>query len=238
MIFMSELKQKVEKAAGSYEKLYVNFDYQLANYGFQTLKPFFRGKLGLELGPASGFMTKFLVNEFETLHIVEGSLELLNQIPYYPNVTKHHSYFEDYQTSLKYDTIIMSHVLEHISNPALVLGKIYNWLASDGVFIVAVPNAKSIHRLVAVQMGLLNNEYELNERDHHFGHYRVYDQEILKDQISSAGFKIVDTGGYFLKPLTNNQIENNWTQEMIEGFYRAGKYFQDHCAEIFVVCKI
>jgi SAM-dependent methyltransferase len=234
---MSDLKQKVEQAAGSYNKLYVKFDYQLAHFGFRSIKPFFKGKLGLELGPASGFMTKYLVNEFEALHLVEGSSELLDQIPNYDNVTKVHSYFEDYDSKMKYDTIIMSHVLEHIENPALVLKKIYSWLADDGVFIVAVPNAKSIHRIVAVQMGLLKNEYELNERDHHFGHYRVYDLAILKEQIKASGFSIVESGGYFLKPLTNVQIENTWTQEMIEGFYDAGKYFQDNCAEIYVVCK-
>lgn len=234
---MSDLKQKVEHAAGSYDKLYVKFDYQLAHYGFLSLKPFFKGKIGLELGPASGFMTRYLVNEFDTLHLVEGSLELLNQIPEYPNLKKTHSYFEEYDSKIKYDTIIMSHVLEHIENPSLVLGKIRSWLSEDGVFIVAVPNAKSIHRIVAVQMGLLRSEYELNERDHSFGHYRVYDLDILKKQITDAGFQIVESGGYFLKPLSNVQIENNWNAEMIEGFYKAGKYFPENCAEIFVVCK-
>ncbi len=234
---MNELKQKVEQAAGSYKKLYVKFDYQLAHYGFLTIKPFFKGKLGLELGPASGFMTKYLVNEFENLHLVEGSLELLEQIPNYNNVAKFHSYFEEFDAKVKYDTIIMSHVLEHIENPTLVLKRILSWLADDGVFIVAVPNAKSIHRIVAVQMGLLKNEYELNERDHQFGHYRVYDLEMLKEQMVSAGFGVVQSGGYFLKPLANVQIESSWTQEMIQGFYDAGKFFPDNCAEIFVVGK-
>ncbi|MBK8521168.1 MAG: class I SAM-dependent methyltransferase [Chitinophagaceae bacterium] len=106
--------------------------------------------------------------------------------------------FEEFETSRKYDTIIMSHVLEHIENPALVLKKIYNWLADDGVFLVSVPNAKSIHRMVAVQMGLLKSEYELNARDNELGHFRVYDMNILKAQMKDAGFKIQESGGYFL----------------------------------------
>jgi hypothetical protein len=131
----------------------------------------------------------------------------------------------------------MSHVLEHIKDTALVLGKIYNWLQDDGVFLVSVPNAKSIHRLVAVQMGLLNSEYELNDRDHELGHYRVYDLELLKEDVIKAGFKVIESGGYFFKPVTNGQIENNWTPDMIEGFYKVGNLFQENCAEIYVVCK-
>lgn len=234
---MTDLKKRVQDSANFYDESILNFDYQLANYNFASLKPFFKGKLALELGPASGYMTKSLVNEFETLHIVEGSEELLNQIPEYKNVTKYNSLFEDFNTTEKYDSIIMSHVLEHIENPVLLLQKIHGWLADDGVFLVSVPNAKSIHRMVAVQMGLLKTEYELNSRDHELGHFRVYDMEILKAHMIDAGFNVQESGGIFLKPLSNAQIDKNWTPEMIDGFYKVGKYFQEYCAEIFVVCS-
>src|SRR5260221_14144841 len=109
---MSKARQKVEEAAAFYNQSILNFDYQLAEFNFLSLKPFFKGSLGLELGPASGYMTKLLVNEFNSLHIVEGAENLLDQIPEYPNVTKFHSLFEEFETTDKYDTIIMSHVLE------------------------------------------------------------------------------------------------------------------------------
>jgi 2-polyprenyl-3-methyl-5-hydroxy-6-metoxy-1,4-benzoquinol methylase len=130
----------------------------------------------------------------------------------------------------------MSHVLEHISDPVYILRKIIGWLKPGAVLLVSVPNAKSIHRLVAVQMGLLSSEYELNSRDLELGHYRVYDKKQLLEHAKEAGFSILESGGYFLKPVSNGQIENNWNQEMIDGFYKVGKYFQDNCAEIFVVC--
>ena len=233
---MSDLKKRVDDSANFYKDTILNFDYQLANFNFASLKPFFKGRMALELGPASGYMTKLLVNEFETLHLLEGSESLLKEIPDYPNVTKYHSLFEDFETTQKYDSIIMSHVLEHIENPVLVLKKIHDWLKNDGVFLISVPNAKSIHRLVAVQMGMLTSEYELNSRDHELGHFRVYDMETLKAHMTEAGFKIQETGGIFLKPVSNGQIESNWTPEMIDGFYKAGKYFAEYCAEIFVVC--
>ena len=233
---MEELSQKVNEAANFYTSSLLNFDYQLADFSFQTLKPFFKGQLGLELGPASGYMTKSLVNHFEILHLVEGSRKLLDTIPNYPNIVKHHTLFEYFETNLIFDTIIMSHVLEHIADPVLILKKIYNWLKPGGVLLLSVPNAKSIHRMVAVQMGLLASEYELNQRDLELGHYRVYDTLILKEHINATELKILESGGYFLKPVSNGQIESNWNQEMINGFYKVGKYFQDNCAEIFVVC--
>lgn len=234
---MNNLQQKVQDSAGFYGNSFLGFDYRLAEFNFLSLKPFFKGNSALELGPASGYMTKFLVNEFEKLHIVEGAKSLLDQIPEYPNVRKFHSYFEEFKTDEKYSTVIMSHVLEHIQDPVLVLKRIYNWLEDDGVFLVSVPNAKSIHRMVAVEMGLLSSVYELNERDEELGHYRVYDLNILKSHLTEAGFNLVESGGVFLKPVSNGQIENSWSPEMIEGFYKAGRLFPEHCAEIFVVCS-
>jgi 2-polyprenyl-3-methyl-5-hydroxy-6-metoxy-1,4-benzoquinol methylase len=233
---MDPLKDKVVQSASFYEKSFLNFDYQLADLNFRTLKPFFKGKKALELGPASGYMTKLLVKEFDAIHLVEGSESLLQQIPHYPNTQKFCSYFEEYETTEQYDTIVMSHVLEHIKDPVLVLRKIYSWLHDDGVFLISVPNAKSIHRIVAVEMGLLKSVHELNSRDHELGHYRVYDMDMLKSHVTEAGFKIRETGGIFLKPVSNGQIEQHWTAEMIEGFYKAGKYFHENCAEIFIAC--
>lgn len=234
---MSDIKKKVEDSSNFYRESILSFDYQLAKFHFASLKPFLKGEIALELGPASGYMTKLLVEEFKTLHLLEGSDSLLNEIPNYLNVTKYHSLFEDFETTQKYDSIIMSHVLEHIETPNLVLKKIYNWLADDGIFLVSVPNAKSIHRLVAVEMGMLTNEYELNSRDHELGHYRVYDMNTLSADMIEAGFKIIQKGGVFFKPVSNGQIENTWTPEMIEGFYKIGKYFQENCSDLFMICS-
>lgn len=233
---MNDLERKVIESSDFYRDSILKFDYQLANYGFQTLRPFFKGNMALELGPATGYMTKLLVDEFETLHLIEGSQALLNEIPDYPNVVKKCSFFENYETEIVYDTIIMSHVLEHIKDPVVILKKIFNWLKADGNFLVAVPNAKSMHRLAAVEMGMLKNEFELNARDTELGHYRVYDTDSLRSDLLEAGFQITHNGGYFLKPLSNSQIEKNWTEEMIDGFFNLGKKFPEYCAEIYFVC--
>jgi 2-polyprenyl-3-methyl-5-hydroxy-6-metoxy-1,4-benzoquinol methylase len=232
---MKDFKNKIKESAEFYNNSFLNFDFKLTEFNYLSLKPFFKGDLALELGPAIGQMTKYLVNDFKTIHLVEGAKDLLDQIPNYENIIKHHSYFEEFETDLKFDTIIMSHVLEHIEKPIEVLKHISRMLSDKGVFIISVPNAKSFHRLAAVEMGILKNEYELNERDHELGHYRVYDITQLKKDVVESDLKVLDEGGVFFKPLSNGQIETNWNETMIDGFYKLGNRFPEYCAEIYVV---
>ena len=73
---MSEIEKIVERSAEFYNTSFLQFDYTLADFAYQTLQPYFKGRLGLELGPSSGYMTKSLIKEFEILHLVEGSENL------------------------------------------------------------------------------------------------------------------------------------------------------------------
>jgi general stress protein 26 len=41
----------------------------------------------------------------------------------------------------------------------------------------------------------------------------------------------------YLKPLSASQIEQDWSDQMIEGFYELGKDFPDLAAEIFAICR-
>lgn len=49
------------------------------------------------MGPALGQMTKYLIEDFKELHVIEGSNELLSQIPEYPNIFKYNCYFEEFK---------------------------------------------------------------------------------------------------------------------------------------------
>ncbi|MCZ8353218.1 MAG: class I SAM-dependent methyltransferase [Cyclobacteriaceae bacterium] len=232
-----DLQKRVDESSAFYANSFLSLDYKLADYAYDTLKQFFTGTDALEIGPASGYMTKHLINDFKSLDVLEGSETLLKAIPPYNNVRKFHSLIENFESDKEYDTIIMSHVLEHIEEPIKNLGRIKSWLKEKGRLLIAVPNALSLHRMAAVEMGLLKNEYQLNERDLQLGHFRVYDLETLSTHLREAGFKITNKGGYFLKPLSNNQIEKNWDDKMIHAFYLLGNKFPTHCAEIYIVAE-
>lgn len=102
---------------------------------------------------------------------------------------------------------------------------------------LGVPIGHSIHRLVAVKMGLLNDPCQLNSRDHALGHRRVYTPQTFRADIEKSGLKVQESGGVYFKPLSNRQIQENWSEEMIRGFYELGKDFPEFAAEIYVVCN-
>lgn len=229
-------QQRVESLSDWYLKEQLDFDKRLIGFRYKTIKPKLVGPRGLELGPAEGEMTQFLINDFEQLTIVEGSAELLAQIPQRPNLVKVHALFEEFKPEHPFDSIILEHVLEHVDNPVGLLSRVKNWLSSNGRLFLGVPNGNSIHRLVAVKMGLLGNPCQLNSRDHALGHRRVYTPETFRADIEKSGLKVLEMGGVFFKPLANGQIQEHWTEEMIQGFYELGKDFPENAAEIYAVC--
>lgn len=220
-----------------YVKQQLDFDRRLIGFRYETIKPFCKGPYGLELGPAEGCMTQLLLDDFEELTVVEGAGDLLSLIPNSPRLIKVHSLFEEYQPPRQFNTIILDHILEHVDDPVDLLRKAREWLAPSGRLLAGVPNGLSIHRLVAVKMGLLDDPCQLNQRDHFVGHRRVYTLETFRKDLETAGLEVVEIGGVFFKPVSNQQIEDHWTEEMILGFYKLGKDFPENAAELYAVCQ-
>jgi hypothetical protein len=111
------------------------------------------------------------------------------------------------------------------------------WLAPGGRSITAVPNARSLHRQAAVLMGLLGVETELNDTDRRIGHRRVYTPETFRADFYRAGLSVDVFGGYWLKTLSNQQIQDSWTEDMIAAFLQLGERYPDVAAEIYVVAS-
>lgn len=233
---MSQEQERLEGIASWYLRQQLDFDRRMISYRYDALRPYLRGPAGLELGSAEGEMTRLLISHFESLVVVDAAGDLIGRIPDTPGLTKVQSLFETFETDLRFDTIVMEHVLEHVAAPIALLVRARNWLKADGRILIGVPNANSIHRLVAVKMGLLGAADELNARDLQVGHRRVYSPATLRREIESAGLRIIDRGGVFFKPVSNKQMEDNWTEEMIEGFSKLGRDFPDHAAEIYAIC--
>ena len=193
----------------------------------------------LELGPAEGAMTSILARQTDDLTVVEGAghfCHLLRQN--YPAVKIEEALFEDFQPKRSYDAIVMGHVLEHVVDPVAILKKAAEWLSPGGKILAAVPNARSVHREAAVLMGLIPSIYHLNESDLHHGHRRVLDSQSFRKIFEDAGLTIELLGGYWLKPLSNAQIESSWTPQMLQAFMKLGEKHPEIAAEIYVVAAI
>lgn len=192
----------------------------------------------LEIGPSLGIMTEKLQNITQNYFICEGSSYFAKKLEEkYPNITVYNCLIEELHEEKKYDLILLGHVLEHVDNPIEVLKQIKKLLKEDGKLITIVPNSNSLHRQAAVIMGILNDQKELNETDIFHGHRRVYDLEMLKNDFRESNYEIEEFGGYWLKPLSNKQLSEQWTPEMLEAYFKLGEKYPEISAEIYIIAK-
>ena len=208
------------------------------DYCFRILERHLKGDSVLEMGPAEGVMTELLATTGKSVTIVEGSAlfcESLRQR--LPGIRVVHALFEEFEAEGRFDTIVMGHVLEHVSDPVDLLRRTRDWLKPGGRIFAAVPNARSLHRQAAVIMGLLPQEDALNEADLHHGHRRVFNPESFRAAFTQAGLQVDVFGGYWLKPLANSQIESHWTSTMVDAFMQMGERYPDIAGEIYVLAS-
>ena len=206
-------------------------------YSFKVAERHLVGDSILEMGPAEGVMTELLAATGKRLTLVEGSGLFCDALRRrFPQANTVHALFEEFQSNELFDNIILGHVLEHVEDPVDILSRAKRWLKPGmGRIFGAVPNARSLHRQAAVIMGLLPQEDALNELDIHHGHRRVFNPESFRNTFSQAGLKIEIFGGYWMKPLSNAQIEASWTPEMVEAFMALGERYPDIAGEIYIV---
>ncbi len=196
-----------------------------------------QGKL-LELGPAEGVMTDLLAPHFEQMTLVDGSKQFCESLQSrYPKATVVNALFEEFSTADRFDTIVLGHVLEHVEDPVQILSIARACLSPGGVICAAVPNSRSLHRQAAVLMDLLPVESALNDSDRHHGHRRVYTPESFRHDFREAGLKIKVFGGYWIKPLSNSQLEAQWTAPMLDAFMELGERYPDIAAEVYVIAE-
>ena len=192
----------------------------------------------LEMGPAEGVMTDLLAPHFDRMTLVDGSEQFCKSLQErFPKATVVHSLFEEFSTTESFDTIVLGHVLEHVDNTVELLSIARKLLRPGGVICAAVPNSRSLHRQGAVLMGLLPYESSLNDTDRHHGHRRVYNPESLTRDFRDANLKVKVFGGYWIKPLSNGQLEAQWTAPMIDAFMQLGERYPDIAAEIYVIAE-
>jgi len=208
------------------------------NYSFEIANRYLTGSSILEMGPAEGVMTELLAKTDKQLTLLEGAGSFCEDLRYrFPQATVIHSLFEDYDPDHSFDSIILGHVLEHVSDPVRILKRTLKWINQNGRLFAAVPNSRSLHRQAAVIMGLLPGEDALNDMDIHHGHRRVFSPESFRNIFHKAGWNIDIFGGYWLKPESNGQIEASWSAEMLDAFMQLGERYPDIAGEIYVVAS-
>lgn len=149
-----------------------------------------KGKKVLELGCASGYITKILKErgcnvtgieldpalakkaEKFADKIIVGDLEQLNF---------------DSLLNEKYDVILIGDILEHLKNPLQVLKKLRTVLNNDGFIVCSIPNIA--HGSIRLQ--LLDGQFQYTETGLlDKTHLRFYTLNSILSMLNSAGFSI------------------------------------------------
>jgi SAM-dependent methyltransferase len=171
----------------------------------------------LEMGFGTGLMTRELLARGVPIEVVEGSpllVETARRRHEADGLVVHEALFETFVPEQPYDAVLALHVAEHVDDPIALLRLAREWLAPKGAIIVMVPNAESLHRRLAVRMGVQQRLDALSPRDRLVGHQRVYDLARLRADLTAAGFTPVEEFGYQLKVVPNAMM-SDWPENLL-----------------------
>tara|TARA_B100000676_G_scaffold30882_1_gene29032 strand:- start:149 stop:904 length:756 start_codon:yes stop_codon:yes gene_type:complete len=223
-----------------------NFDYDVMHpLIMKSFTPFFKDGNVLELGSFEGKFTIHLQRCFADITCIEASSDAIRTAKdsMSDSIEFIEGAFETVELKRSFDNIIMTHVLEHVENPSLVLSKIRTkWLAKGGRLFLACPNANAASRQIAVKMGIITHNEAVTPGEAQHGHYRTYNFETLEDIIKASSYRIVNKSGVFFKALANFQWDELLKREIVskeylEGCYLLGQEYPDLCSSIVFVCE-
>lgn len=223
-----------------------SFDFDVMHpFMLKSFEPFFREGNVLELGCFKGAFTKRLIPLFEDITCVEASDEAIEfaKKQLGDKVKFVNELFENVTLASKYDNIILTHVLEHLDDPILVLKRINDeWLSKNGRFFLVCPNANAPSRQIAVKMGLISHNSAVTPAEAEHGHKITYTLDTLARDVRAAGLNVVHRSGIFFKALANFQWDRLLqtdiiSTEYLEGCYQLGQQCPDLCSSIFFVCE-
>jgi 2-polyprenyl-3-methyl-5-hydroxy-6-metoxy-1,4-benzoquinol methylase len=211
----------------------------------KSFEPFFKSGNLLELGSFQGNFTKRILPYFNDVTCVEASGDAIEFArPKVGDKVKFiHGMFEEVFLPTKYDNIVLTHVLEHITDPVSVLRKINDeWLSDNGRFFLVCPNANAPSRQIAVKMGLISHNSAVTSAEKEHGHQITYTLDTLERDVKQAGLKVVHRSGIFFKALANFQWDRLLNTDIIskdylEGCYELGQQYPDLCSSIFLLCE-
>ena len=246
------MNKDIDQYWENYQDIY-SFEEILKEYREKKIIEFLKSKRPkniLEIG--CGFQPVFVKYiEFESYTIVEPGVKAYENAMKISEKNERvnciNNFFEKISQSLMdrtFDCILIPGVLHETENPDYFLYKIGKVMNKDTIVYVNVPNAMSLHRIIAKEMGIINDIFDKSKRNISLQQTKIFDKKILQEYIKRniPSAVIEECSSFFLKPFTHNQmmecLESRIINEsIIEGLYKSTDVLKDYGCELACVFK-
>jgi 2-polyprenyl-3-methyl-5-hydroxy-6-metoxy-1,4-benzoquinol methylase len=211
------------------------FNKVLSDIKIKKIFEFIKGDSCLELGCGEGTVTKELVKKFKEVVAVDIDAEHVARIPKFKNLKTVVDNVETLDLGRKFDTIVTTHVLEHVSSASNFLATIRKHAHKDTIIVIVIPNAFSVNRLIGVDLGMIPAPNALDKQDVNIGHKRMLGIGDLALMLKYNDFNIKLIETYVCKPLPNSvmmELPKKIVKQLVNMKVKALG------ADIFAVCSI
>ncbi len=162
----------------------------------------------LDMGCSSGFTTRQLAIRFGShrVHGADINWKSVNKCrSRYNNIKFHYIDANFYRTyGGKFETVLLSHVLEHVNQPVALLNRVKTLLPGDGKLIICVPQER-----IRGDSAIPENFYNLIRLKFENVHRLKYSYNRLTSILEAAG----------LKPNGYQYVHGLWENGNIEHFF-------------------
>lgn len=198
----------------------------------------------LEVG--CGTSSIFEQKKFKNNYLIEPVSEFCDRLSKKISVSDvviQNCLLEDAKLDITFDLVVLSCVLHEVPNPGEFLKKAIGFLSPDGYIYIDVPNAKSLHRFLAVATGYLNSIYETTTTQQQMQQSaNVYTQDSLKNFLEENGLAVIESNGYFIKPFHHERMQllvdqNIITDRDLDGLFILGDSMSEFGSEIYALSR-
>jgi SAM-dependent methyltransferase len=142
-----------------------------------------------------------------------------------------------------FDFIVISSLLHELEDPLALLLTVRGYAKPNTVVHINVPNARSMHRVLALRMGLIESLVEKSDRQLHYQQHHTFDVDSLKGLVTEAGFELLQVETFFIKPFTHIQMQTLMDdglmdERMLKGLYSLSEDLPDMGAEIVANARL
>jgi SAM-dependent methyltransferase len=188
--------------------------------------------------------------DFKEYYLIEPSEEFVNNAKILAksrdNIIIKQDYFENVFQEIKaskIDFIIASSLLHEVPDPKKFLKSVKNLCNPDTIVHINVPNVYSFHRILAKEMGIIDDIFAMSETERKFQRSTRFDKKTFLDCIELCGFSILTFGTYFIKPFNNSQMECLLSAEVadlkiIDGLDGMIKYLPEMGCEMYAEVRL